>query len=65
MVKTRRVNMDKPTLTEKQQQRLRELRAYMEESRTVQRDDFDKWFAGKKVVCTNVLAWLILIERGE
>lgn len=52
-------------MTKKQQERIAELRKYMNEVRDVGKADFEKWFAGKKTVATNVLAWLILIEKGE
>ena len=52
-------------LTDKQKERMRQMRAYLEEVRTVEREDFDAWFGGKKTVCTNIFAYLILIEDNE
>lgn len=52
-------------LTKNQINRIRHLREYLDEVRQVEREDFDKWFAGKKTFCTNIGAGLILIEDDE
>ena len=52
-------------LSKNQKKRIEELRRYLREVKDVEREDFDKWFGGKKTICVNIGAWLILIEDDE
>jgi len=57
--------MKQTKLTNNQQKRLKELRKYLNEIKEVERNDFDKWFAGKKTLAVNIGAWLLLIEDDQ
>ena len=52
-------------LSDNQKKRMKQLRKYLSEVKEVERSDFDTWFAGKKTVCVNIEAYLILIEGDE
>ncbi len=55
----------KVVLSENQKKRVRELRTYLDEVKNVERNDFEKWWKGKKEVCVNIGASLYLIVDDE
>lgn len=52
-------------LTDSQNKRILELKKYLEDVKTVDKEEFSQWFPGKKPFSVNVGAWLILIEESE
>ncbi len=55
--------MKMKNLTVNQQKRIDQLKSYLEEVKEVERNDFDKWFKGRKTFSVNVGVYLILIEE--
>jgi len=51
------------SLSNNQTERINQLKNYLSEIKEVEKEDFEYWFHGKKTVCTNILAYLILIEK--
>ena len=52
-------------LSDNQIKRINQLKKYLAEVKSVERDDFEKWFEGKKNVSVNIGAYLILIEKDN
>ena len=52
-------------MTENQLERISQLKRYLDEVKSVERNDFDAWFVGKKEFCVNIGAYIILIEEDE
>ena len=52
-------------LSENQIKRINQLKSYLFEIKEVEKNDFEKWFSGKKQFCVNIGAYIILIEEDE